>query len=318
MITEAEDVRVALLCEYLGQLPNPVVVLSVCEEFHEDGNACRNSPIVIFHNHAFSPSENSNALRHAETWKNARVGNGRLKPSEGMSGEEEMGSSEHRGLSDDWTWTTRTLLGDTLLVVEGTPALKPSPSFARKAEPPTTRKHASKSSSSLSLPTPTHPKPFPVGSGLDLTASSTATLEHNALFLSRPWSTSPLGPIDTWDAQLRGLVQIIMAAPFPVLVSYGPEYVLLYNEPYSKVIGKKHPSILGMKYGEAWPEVWDALEPVIQAGYQGSVLNVDCQEMFLMRGERLEGTLYTCPSRCFGLLNRNLFQLFVDPYPRSE
>lgn len=83
----------------------------------------------------------------------------------------------------------------------------------------------------------------------------------------------------------------MMASPFPVLVSYGPEYVLLYNEPYSKVIGKKHPSILGMKYDEAWPEVWSALEPVIRAGYQGSVLNVDCQEMFLMRGERLEGRL---------------------------
>lgn len=313
---EAEDVRVALLCEYLSHLPHPVVVLSVCGEFHEDGNACQNSPIVIFNNHAFPQSETSNALRHAEAWKCARVGNGRSRSPEGMSGEEEMDLSEHRGLSDDWTWTTRTLLGDTLLVVEGTPALKTSPSFARKAEPPTNRKHAS-ISSSLSLPTPTHPKPFPPGSGLDLTASSTATLEHNALFLSRPWSTSPLGPIDTWDAQLRGLVQIIMAAPFPVLVSYGPEYVLLYNEPYSKVIGKKHPSILGMKYGEAWPEVWDALEPVIQAGYQGSVLNVDCQEMFLMRGARLEGT-FTGPSHCFGLPNRNVFQLFVDPYPRSK
>jgi hypothetical protein len=127
-----------------------------------------------------------------------------------------------------------------------------------------------------------------------LTAYPAAALEHNALFLSRPWATSPLGPIDTWDAQLRAMVQIMMASPFPVLISYGPEYVLLYNEPYSKVIGQKHPSILGMKYDEAWPEIWSVLEPVIRAGYQGSVLNVDCQEMFLLRGAKLEGTLSCC------------------------
>jgi hypothetical protein len=81
----------------------------------------------------------------------------------------------------------------------------------------------------------------------------------------------------------------MMASPFPVLLSYGPEYVLLYNEPYSKVIGSKHPHILGMKYDEAWPEVWGALKPVVEAGYQGGVLNVECQEMFLSRGTHLEG-----------------------------
>jgi hypothetical protein len=313
MITEAEDVRVALLCEYFAHSPNPIIVLSVCRELHEDGNACQNSPIVIFANHAFPQSDKLNALRHAETWSC----NDRSRSSETMR-EEEKDLSEHRGLSDDWTWTTRTLLLDTLLVVEGTPLLDQSPSLARKAEP---LNHAYKPASSLCLPTPTDPKPFPSGSGLDLTACSTATLEHNALFLSRSWSTSPLGPIDTWDAQLRGLVQIIMASPFPVLVSYGPEYVLLYNEPYSKVIGQKHPSILGMKYDEAWPEVWGALEPVIEAGYQGSVLNVDCQEMFLMRGARLEGALLGrgyWAVRLLGLPNRNLFQLFINPHSRSK
>lgn len=191
-----------------------------------------------------------------------------------------------------------------MLVIEGTAVSNILQSTTTKA--PT-------SDRTLLLPTPTDPKPFPLGSGLDLTAYPTAALEHNALFLSRSWSTSPLGPVSTWDAQLRGIVQIMMASPFPVLVSYGPEYVLLYNEPYSKVIGTKHPSILGMKYGEAWPEIWTALEPVIRAGYQGGVLNVDCQEMFLMRGARLEGTLTLS---MIDLPIRNLFQLFTHSHSR--
>jgi hypothetical protein len=290
MIKEAGDIRVALLCEYLANLSNPVVVLSACRENHDDGNACRDPPIVIFNNDAFPPSEKEHALRHAESWRSARVWDS--TSSECTPHVEGNMSSKHTGLSNDWSWTTRTLHEDTVLVIEGTAICDPIPSPVRKVEPPAPCKYASQSSSSLSLPTPTNPKPFPLGSGLDLTAYPTAALEHNALFLSRPWSTSPLGPVDTWDAQLRGIVQIMMASPFPVLVSYGPEFVLLYNEPYSKVIGTKHPSILGMKYDEAWPEIWSALQPVVRAGYQGSVLNVDCQEMFLMRGERLEGELF--------------------------
>jgi hypothetical protein len=242
MITEAEDGRVTLLCEYFGHFSTPVIILSVCQGPHEDEIACRNSPIVIFINDAFPQSETSNALRYAKTWSCARVCNERSRSSANRPREEGKHSSEYSGLSDDWTWTTRTLLRDTLLIIEGTAVLDRKSSQAHKAEDPTTCRHPRKSSSSLSLPTPTHPKPFPPGSGLDLTACSSATLEHNALFLSRSWSTSPLGPIDAWDSQLRGIVQIMMASPFPVLVSYGPEYVLLYNEPYSKVIGKKHPS----------------------------------------------------------------------------
>jgi hypothetical protein len=289
MITEAGDVRVALLCEYFACLPNPVVVLSVCREHLDNGNACRNSPIILFQNTAFPPSEKQHALLHAESWSCNVIWKERSKSLESLPRVEGEGLLEHRGSSDDWTWTTRTLLHDTVLVIEGNAVPSQIPPLVRSAEVPTSNKPVSESSISLSLPTPTHPKPFPPGSGLDLTAYPTAALEHNALFLSLPWSSSPLGSIDTWDIQLRCIVQIMMASPFPVLVSYGPEYVLLYNEPYSKVIGRKHPSILGMKYGEAWPEVWGALEPVIQAGYQGSVLNVDCQEMFLMRGARLEG-----------------------------
>jgi hypothetical protein len=142
---------------------------------------------------------------------------------------------------------------------------------------------------SLLLPTPWDPKPYPQIGGPDLTSLPRAALEHNELFLSLSWAAGPLGPITEWSDQLRGLVQIMMTSPFPVLISYGPEYVLLYNEPYSKDIGRKHPTILGMKYGEAWPEVWGALEPSIQAGYQGQMLNVECQEMFLLRGEKIEG-----------------------------
>jgi len=290
MITDATDVRVALLCEYFARLLNPVVVLSVCQEQHDDGKACRDSRIIVYTNDAFPASETQHALRHAEPWSCSR----RPDDSSRVDASFTRGEGEYlsglNGWASDWTWTTRTLMGGTVLVIEGTAVPTRHRSSAREADPSVPRQIAAKPSPSLSLPTPTHPKPFPSRSGSDLTACPAAALEHNALFLSLPWSTSALGHIDTWDTQLRGIVQIMMASPFPVLISYGPEYVLLYNEPYSKVIGAKHPSILGMKYGEAWPEIWSALEPVIRAGYQGSVLNVDCQEMFLMRGARLEGT----------------------------
>jgi hypothetical protein len=65
------------------------------------------------------------------------------------------------------------------------------------------------------------------------------------------------------------------------------------NEPYSKVIGSKHPRILGMPYDEAWPEVWEGLGPVVKSAYSGSVVHVDDQEMFLNRGDLLEETFFS-------------------------
>ncbi|KAJ9112313.1 hypothetical protein QFC19_000732 [Naganishia cerealis] len=70
------------------------------------------------------------------------------------------------------------------------------------------------------------------------------------------------------------------------------------NEPYGKSIGTKHPGILGMRYDLAWPEVWEHLAPVVAQAMAGTVVHVDDAQMFLKRGNFVEGkySLLNSPS----------------------
>lgn len=44
-----------------------------------------------------------------------------------------------------------------------------------------------------------------------------------------------------------------------------------------------------MRYDLAWPEVWDALGPVVASAMGGNLVHVEEAQMFLKRGNFLEG-----------------------------
>lgn len=70
------------------------------------------------------------------------------------------------------------------------------------------------------------------------------------------------------------------------------------NHAYGAQIGVKHPAILGMRYDVAWSEVWAELGPVVAGAMNGHVVHVDNAQMFLKRGNLLEGKCMT-PSVSF-------------------
>src|SRR5688572_33283109 len=59
------------------------------------------------------------------------------------------------------------------------------------------------------------------------------------------WSTTDLGPVAQWPHSLRAGVRIVLAAGHPMLISWGPDYTMLYNDAYGVVVGTKHPGALG-------------------------------------------------------------------------
>ncbi|KAL7266800.1 hypothetical protein RUND412_010636 [Rhizina undulata] len=100
------------------------------------------------------------------------------------------------------------------------------------------------------------------------------------------WSATALGPQESWDSTLKTFVNMALASPFPVLLSWGKEMTLLYNLPYANVTGKKHPQMMGMAYDEIWSEVWHQIKEYVEKAYQGySAHTMNCQ-MFL----NLDGT----------------------------
>jgi hypothetical protein len=125
-----------------------------------------------------------------------------------------------------------------------------------------------------------HPLPSPIEDD---------RLQHNEYFLSYPWHETDLGPITIWPTVLKATVQHMMDCPYPVLVAWGPRAIMLYNLPYRRSVGKKHPFILGRPYSEAWSEVWDTLQPLTERAFKGEVVVMEKQELFLNRLDSVQG-----------------------------
>src|SRR4051812_48481311 len=73
------------------------------------------------------------------------------------------------------------------------------------------------------------------------------------------WSTTPLGPIDTWAQSLKTAVDICLASPEPASVLWGPERIQLYNDAYIAIAQERHPAILGRPALENWSDAYDLL-----------------------------------------------------------
>jgi PAS domain S-box-containing protein len=71
------------------------------------------------------------------------------------------------------------------------------------------------------------------------------------------WSTTPLGPIDTWSETLIAFVNHTLNAPLPATLAWGREYITFYNEAAISSLGTKHPEALGKPYSEVFVEAWD-------------------------------------------------------------
>jgi signal transduction histidine kinase len=85
---------------------------------------------------------------------------------------------------------------------------------------------------------------------------------------ARDWSSTPLGPMAGWSPALRTTVQIALDSRFPMILWWGPELVVLYNDSYAPILGAKHPGALGESgiseavWGE--PEVRQVIEPMLR------------------------------------------------------
>src|SRR5579884_3010299 len=85
-----------------------------------------------------------------------------------------------------------------------------------------------------------------------------------AFMRSFDWSRSPLGPVAGWPQSLRTSVSTCLNSRFAILIWWGPELVMLYNDAYRDIIAGKHPAALGRPGRECWPEIWHIIGPMLE------------------------------------------------------
>jgi hypothetical protein len=79
------------------------------------------------------------------------------------------------------------------------------------------------------------------------------------------WAATPVGTPSTWPPALRVVVEMCFTTRFPVLVTWGPELTMIYNDGYRDMLGSdKHPGAMGAPLAEVWKEVWDDLLPSVE------------------------------------------------------
>ncbi|RKH82415.1 response regulator [Corallococcus sp. AB032C] len=88
--------------------------------------------------------------------------------------------------------------------------------------------------------------------------------EMGALMRAHDWSSNSLGPLEHWPQSLRTSVSTMLRSPYPIILFWGPELRMLYNDPFRPILGAKHPQTLGARGSEALVEEWAQLGPLMQ------------------------------------------------------
>jgi len=79
------------------------------------------------------------------------------------------------------------------------------------------------------------------------------------------WSKTALGPASQWSRSLTSLVATMLHSRHPMFLWWGPELVQFYNDAYLPSFGAgKHPSAMGQRGRECWPEIWSIIAPQIE------------------------------------------------------
>ena len=85
------------------------------------------------------------------------------------------------------------------------------------------------------------------------------------------WASTPLGPPRAWPQSLRSTVSMLLPSKAQIVLFWGPQFIVLYNDAYRPVFGAKHPAALGQPGSLAWSEIWETqlhglLDGVVRTG----------------------------------------------------
>jgi hypothetical protein len=97
-----------------------------------------------------------------------------------------------------------------------------------------------------------------------------------------------------WSATLRNAIDMALHTRFPITLLWGPEFVLLYNEAFVRLIADKHPDALGTPARDVFPEAWEALGPMMESVLAGRGATwVEDERVPLWRNGRLDECYFT-------------------------
>ncbi len=86
------------------------------------------------------------------------------------------------------------------------------------------------------------------------------------------WAASAVGAMETWPASLRTASAIVLKSPVPMVVLWGRDGTMIYNDAYADLAGVRHPGMLGRSVFDGWPEMAAFHRRVMDVALAGGTL----------------------------------------------
>ena len=109
-----------------------------------------------------------------------------------------------------------------------------------------------------------------------------------ALMRAHDWPSTPLGPIETWPQSLKTACGIVLRSPVAIVMLWGEDGVMIYNDAYSVFAGGRHPRLFGSNVREGWPEVADFNDNILKVVLGGATLSYRDMVLSLNRTGQFE------------------------------
>ncbi|MBB3019795.1 PAS domain S-box-containing protein [Microvirga lupini] len=106
------------------------------------------------------------------------------------------------------------------------------------------------------------------------------------------WSSTPVGPIETWPDSLRTAVSMMLHSKFPIYMLWGQELTSFYNDAYVPVLGSKSEA-LGRSFRDVWAEAWATVGPIAEKALLGQASYFEDLPITLERNGYPEQTWWT-------------------------
>lgn len=103
------------------------------------------------------------------------------------------------------------------------------------------------------------------------------------LIRKHEWSKTPLGGVESWPSSLKTATALLLQSPVPIVMLWGEQGVMIYNDAYSVFAGHRHPALFGSNVREGWSEISDFNDNVMKVGLAGGTLSYRDQELTLHR-----------------------------------
>ncbi|MGJ0239041.1 response regulator [Novosphingobium fluoreni] len=97
------------------------------------------------------------------------------------------------------------------------------------------------------------------------------------------WSTTEVGSIANWPHALRSAVSLILQARTPMVLLWGTDGVMFYNDAYAAVVGPQNQTRMGCTAREAWGDNHDFIDNVLKVGLAGDALQYRDHEVTITR-----------------------------------